>query len=244
MNGKRNNFISFSLWGDKPIYTKGAIQNTLLAKRIYPGWKVIMYYDHTVPNGIIDRLRELGVILIDMSSSGIYALFWRFLAADLPDCNYAIFRDTDSRLSKREKLAVDEWLKNGDTIHIMRDHPFHEVPFGTQGLSILGGMWGIRGGAVPMTSLIESFIANNKDQYGVDQNFLKQIYLAFEDSKTVHDEFFEKKPFPLRRKGYRFIGERMTEEGKPLSDDWVHIKNHYRGQRNPWFKKIGKLFSK
>ena len=31
-------------------------------------------------------------------------------------------RDTDTRIFLREKLAVDEWLKSGKLIHIMRDH--------------------------------------------------------------------------------------------------------------------------
>jgi len=30
--------ISFSLWGDNPVYTQGAIRNAELAKEIYPDW--------------------------------------------------------------------------------------------------------------------------------------------------------------------------------------------------------------
>jgi len=30
--------ISFSLWGDNPIYTQGAIRNAELAKEVYPDW--------------------------------------------------------------------------------------------------------------------------------------------------------------------------------------------------------------
>jgi hypothetical protein len=31
-------YISFSLWGDKPIYNVGAIKNAELWKNIYPDW--------------------------------------------------------------------------------------------------------------------------------------------------------------------------------------------------------------
>ena len=36
-------------------------------------------------------------------------------------------RDCDSRLNKREKLAVDELLKSDKNFHIMRDHPWHNT---------------------------------------------------------------------------------------------------------------------
>jgi len=36
----KKKIISFSLWGDKPMYTIGAIKNAKLAEEIYPGWIV------------------------------------------------------------------------------------------------------------------------------------------------------------------------------------------------------------
>ncbi|UZJ66102.1 hypothetical protein OKW96_08470 [Sphingobacterium sp. KU25419] len=39
----------------------------------------------------------------------------------------------------------------------MRDHPFHQIPFGTDKLGILAGMWGIKGGYVLMQDMIYKF---------------------------------------------------------------------------------------
>lgn len=235
---EKHNYIGFSLWGNAPTYTIGALKNAALAKKIYPGWRVAMYYDDTVPSDVIFQLAEMKVELHDMTKSGIYSLFWRFLAADRPDCAYAIFRDTDSRISLRERKAVDEWISDGNTLHIMRDHPFHEVPYGASRLSILGGMWGIKGNTIPLRPLIEDFCKSRPDEYGIDQAFLQQLYGKFKHSQTVHDEFFEKNPFPAKRQGYRFIGERIDEHERPVSDDWKHVKRHEKQQRRSFFSKL------
>jgi hypothetical protein len=244
----KKNYLSFSLWGSEKIYTVGAIRNAELAREVYKGWKVIVYFDNTVPNEVIEELRVLGVVLVDMTNSDIYGLFWRFMAADLPDGEYIVFRDTDSRLSLREKLAVEEWMKNGDSIHVMRDHPAHQTPFGAKGLSILGGMWGIKAGQVEMGRMIREFSIGKSNQYGIDQSFLEIIYNAFKGSMTVHDEFFDKRKFPIGREKWRFIGERIDENEQVVGNDWEEIRTYIK-EHNPslfrrlktWFRRIFKV---
>jgi hypothetical protein len=41
-------YISYSLWGDGPIYNVGIIRNSELYKRIYPDWKMVVYYKNLV----------------------------------------------------------------------------------------------------------------------------------------------------------------------------------------------------
>ena len=53
------------------------------------------------------------------------------------DVDVMISRDTDSRVSHREMIAVNKWLESDKGFHIMRDHPWHTT-------KILGGMWGCR----------------------------------------------------------------------------------------------------
>jgi hypothetical protein len=50
-------YLSFSLWGDKPIYNVGAIRNAELWKTIYSDWQMVVYYDNTVPKETIDKLK-------------------------------------------------------------------------------------------------------------------------------------------------------------------------------------------
>ena len=213
-------YISYSLWGDKPIYNVGMIKNAEQAKIIYPDWKVVVYYDNSTPKETIDKLTSLDVLCIDATSLNLYGMFWRFLAADLEDCEYVIFRDSDSRLSEREKLAVDEWIKSKKRLHVMRDHPYHQIPCGNDRLGILGGMWGIKGRLLPITKMVKKFPMSIQHNYGNDQTFLREIFFIFEDDRLTHDEFFEINPFPIKRENGRFIGERIDENDNPLTDDY------------------------
>jgi hypothetical protein len=52
-------YLSFSLWGDKPIYNVGAIRNAELWKNIYPDWQMVVFYDQTVPKETINELIKL-----------------------------------------------------------------------------------------------------------------------------------------------------------------------------------------
>ena len=96
------------------------------------------------------------------------SMMWRFTACDDEDVECFISRDTDSRLSLREKEAVDEWLESDKNFHIMRDHPYHVT-------AIMGGMWGMKRTArINMKFKVEKFINGkfHEDKKGVDQAFL------------------------------------------------------------------------
>ena len=48
--------ISFSLWGDNPKYTIGAIKNAEIAKEIYPDWICRFYLGKSTPIEIVKDL--------------------------------------------------------------------------------------------------------------------------------------------------------------------------------------------
>jgi hypothetical protein len=216
-------YVSFSLWGSKPIYCIGVIKNAELLSKIYNGWKMIVFYDSTVPQPIIKRLSEMGVITIDATTFETYGMFWRFFAYTIDDCEYVVFRDADSRISEREFSAVDEWINSGKTIHVMRDHPAHRIPYGTNRPGILGGMWGIKKTDYNLFEHIVLFIENKELNYGSDQTFLSEVYDTFQDDMMVHDEFSNGLEFPLPRVGKRFIGERIDANESPLTNDHLQI---------------------
>jgi hypothetical protein len=216
-------YISFSLWGDQPIYNVGVLKNVNLVKEIYKDWQMVVYYDNTAPTETINELKTQNVLTIDMTNKNIYGMFWRFFAVDLPDSEYVIFRDGDSRVSVREKMAVDEWLESGKTLHVMRDHPYHRIPCGNDRLGILGGMWGIKSKKISLTKLIQNYPNKGKIFYGEDQTFLKTVYSLFENDRCTHDDFFENKPFPIKRENGRFIGERIDENENPVTDDYKMV---------------------
>lgn len=194
--------ISFCLWGNDSKYTVGAIRNAKLTREIYPGWISRFYCaKDSVPENIIKALLDLDAEVVLKNTLGDWTgMFWRFEAISDPEVEVMISRDTDSRLSLREKLAVDEWLKSGKLFHIMRDHPAH----GTQ---ILGGMWGAKKPILQdMNYLINAY--DKKNFWQIDQNFLRDvIYPRVAYTSCVHDEFFEKKSFPKKRNGLEFVGQ-------------------------------------
>ena len=215
--------ISFSLWGDNPKYTIGAIENAKLAKEIYPDWVCRYYVGTSTPDNIWDVLDGMdNTELIDMGVDGDWTgMFWRFYPASEDDVDVFIVRDTDSRLSQREKSAVDEWLKSDKGLHIMRDHPYHTS-------LIMGGMWGMKKGTFPkMKELIEIYKGGSFWQ--VDQNFLnKFVYPVCKNTSYVHDEFFNledwKKQFPTERKNKEFVGDVFDEKNIRHPDYYKIIK--------------------
>ena len=130
-------YISYSLWGDNKVYTYGMVENVLLARELYPGWTIRVHYNNTVPGHIIKWLSNHDVQLVKHSNTNkALNSMWRFEDLFLPD-SIVIVRDSDSRLSQREKRMVEEWLASTKDFHIIRDHPGHTVP-------ILAGAFGVR----------------------------------------------------------------------------------------------------
>ena len=100
--------ISFSLWGDKPIYNIGAIKNAQIAKIIYPGWICRYHCGKTTPEETINELRLMNntEIVVRDEDCNWTGMFWRFEDASDPEVDIMLSRDCDSRLSEREALAV------------------------------------------------------------------------------------------------------------------------------------------
>lgn len=208
--------IAFSLWGNNPKYTIGAIRNAELAQEIYPTWICRFYIGKSVNEDIINTLRNFdNVEIIMMDEDGDWTgMFWRFLACE--DADVMLSRDTDSRLSERERLAVYDWLNSDKDFHIMRDHPYHTA-------AIMGGMWGCRNGILRnIRTLVSDY--NRGNFWQVDQNFLKEIiYPMVKNSSFVHDEFFERRPFPRERMGLEFVGDVFDETNNRHPEYWKYL---------------------
>lgn len=209
--------VSFSLWGDNPKYTIGAIRNAELINEVYIGWKARFYLASTVPVEIQERLSEIpNTEIVFMDHEGNWdSMFWRFKACK--DADIMISRDTDSRVSLREKYAVDEWLSSPFDFHIMRDHPYHNA-------LIMGGMWGCRNGILnDIDVLLGKF--KKSDYWQVDQHFLKKVvYRRIRKNAFVHDEFnrFDRnrRSFPSERVNYEFVGDVYDEFDNRHPEYW------------------------
>lgn len=219
--------ISFSLWGDNPKYTIGAIKNAELAPEIYPGWLCRFYVGDDVPSKIVDKLQSFDHVELVHKETGSWdAMLWRFLPMSEEGIEVTISRDTDSRLNHREKAAVDTWLDSNLAFHIMRDHRLHNAP-------VLGGMNGCRGGKVKdIEHQIRCFIEGlpKSDYYLIDQQFLSRFIIP-EMTRTndvlVHDYTTNRLTFdrfkdythqwPIERVGDEYVGAPFNQNDELLA---------------------------
>lgn len=211
--------ISYCLWGSNPKYTIGAIKNAELANKYYPGWNSRFYCAKDVNTAVVSKLKSfpnVDVKLVDTKGDWKFTIN-RFLPMS-ENIELMISRDTDSRIGDREVAAVNEWIKSGKSAHIMRDHPYHG------GFPMLAGMFGVKGGIIKNVSALFNLIGQLPEQYHYDQIFLsKFIYPYIEKDVLVHDEIFEKKPFPTKRNGLNFVGQAFDENDKPCNPEHAEL---------------------
>lgn len=221
--------VTYSLFGNNEKYLKGAIENAKLVRDIYPGWVAKFYVSRSVPVYVCDKLKELGSDVVLVEGHDQYQnTLWRFKAFSEQGVEYAISRDCDSRLTLREALAVEEWIKSKRKFHIMRDHPWHQD-------LILSGMCGAVAGVVDFDRL---WGEAKEDRYGVDQDILaRHVYPAIRKNSFIHDSFckfeIDSVKFPSQRINDEFIGEVIDENGRANEIARAELK----AVENSWFLK-------
>jgi len=222
--------ISFSLWGNNPTYTIGAIKNAEQAKKFYPDFECWFYiHEDSVPKEIIENLTILDNTKIilksgDLNNENCKPRMWRYEPIDHPEVEIMLSRDTDTRFLLREKLAVEEWIKSSKNFHIMRDHPHHNF-------CILAGMFGTK--KIPQINswknIIEKYEKINNRLY--DQDFLRDfIYPLIKDDSVIHASFHNyethSKSFPIDYdEEYNFVGGYVYQD-ESRSIEHIHaLKN-------------------
>ena len=209
--------ISYSLWGNSPMYTIGAIRNAELAETIYPGWICRFYVGDDVAEDIVNKLKSFDnteVIVMKNTMPDWQKTIWRFYAINNEGVDFVILRDTDSRLTLREYEAVLEWQLSGKYFHIMRDHPYHTE-------AIMAGMWGCKPKEL-MDRINEEIYTKN----GLDtiSNFSEVIddWLIQEKKNIADQKQNHLKPEQLVTKGIDQILLRSLIYPMVVSDAYIH----------------------
>ena len=123
-------------------------------------------------------------------------------------------RDTDSRLSLREKELIDNWLETEYNYMIIRDHDAHyEFP-------ILAGMWGKKNILmdISLKDAMQEYMSVK--QYLVDQFYLRdKVWPAIMNDTAIYGV----KEVDWMRETYdfennNFIGQTYTENDEPVYD--------------------------
>jgi hypothetical protein len=215
--------ISFSLYGNSPIYTNGSIQNAKIIPTIYGNdWKV-RFYVKDVLNETVQILKDLNCEIIDMNNSNIRnGRMHRFLA--IKKDNIVLIRDCDSVITYREKMMVDQFINSKKKLHIIRDHPNHKE-------HIMAGMYAFNCSKIDMNELVERSELKNNSNYMSDQLFLGQsIYPLYTGDMLIHDNFNkfyrEKNELVLKwPRQINHIGQRITNE---VGEDTIRL-NEFKG---------------
>ena len=206
-------YFTFSIWGDNPKYLQGAIRNAELAEQIFSDWTCVFYHDSSVPKETIDRLSAFKNTIVKEVTDNSFGAFWRFeMMFNNP--GVILSRDTDSRLSLREKELIDNWLETEYNYMIIRDHDAHyEFP-------ILAGMWGKKN--ILMDNSLKDAMQEymSVKQYLVDQFYLRdKVWPAIMNDTAIYGV----KEVDWMRETYdfennNFIGQTYTENDEPVYD--------------------------
>ena len=230
----KKDIISFSLWGNNPIYLRGAIRNLLETPKLYPGWICRFYVDQSVPKDFGVLVKELGgeVITEHPGQTQRQKLGWRFQVANDANTRRFLVRDADSVISRREVNAVEDWIQSDRWFHVMRDWWTHTD-------LVLAGMWGGRAGLLEtlMPKLL-AYQSGKLETANIDQWFLRDcVWGAIRSHCLIHDRYYralDAKQWPDSiPEGNFHVGqnesavraEYQTEMLKPLIQkyDWLRL---------------------
>ena len=176
--------IVYSLYGNQPRYTVGAIKNAILVQK-YPYYTMRFYVGESVPEWLISTLKLFENVEIwpMMGPEDSRAMFWRFYALAELDYDYILVRDADARLNDREIDMHQEFVESGKGFHIIKDHPTGH------NYLISGGMFAAKSLVLhDIHKLIDAW--GPKNHYGNDMEFLAWIYNRIKDDCLIHDEYY------------------------------------------------------
>lgn len=217
--------VSFTLFGDDPndVYFKGAVRHATQYHQEYPEMDLWFYIGRSVPDEVVKRIKmanpraEFDYVsdIEDQTST-----WWRYRALKHSNHDYILFRDVDSRLSRREMHATQEWLDSKWPYHVMRDHQFH-------GRQLLAGLWSIKKSHFQAHRNIPDSITG--DWYGTDQVALltwvwticRRQILAHIGCYHIFEKMDQRMPFKVpRSKAVPFVAQGHN------GDDTIRYPEH------------------
>jgi hypothetical protein len=221
--------ISYSLYGDNPRYTVGAIKNAAIALSYLPDFTLRFYVGESVPDWVTTTLKRFKNVQLHpmMGSENASAMFWRFYAlADL-DYDYILVRDCDARLNAREIAMHNEFVESAQNFHIIKDHPTGH------NYLISGGLFAAKKIALhDIHKLIQ--VWEPQARYGNDMDFLQRIiYPRIAGEALIHDEYFNtpnsiKCKIP-KQSTLNMVGAALDENDKFVYDNDCRLSMHETG---------------
>jgi hypothetical protein len=173
--------LSYCLYGTIPRYTYGLLANIEQLATFYPGWEAWVYHTADVAQFALDHLRCYDTVRLIPTE--LACATSRMLALAAVDVELLLLRDADSLLSRRDRLAVQEWESSDYLAHAMHDNRAHIR-------ILMGGLTGFRWPSrldPHMQQRVYDWVAKHGVAWGVDEDFLEQVvYPKVQRSLLIH----------------------------------------------------------
>lgn len=190
--------FSFCLYGTASYYYTGLLENIQLIQKHYPDFSIVVYLGECDHSWVIPD----GVTVVHTGKAGPINMLFRYKALAYADVGFV--RDTDSRITERDRWCIDQFLQSSYTYHIIRDHIWHRS-------KIMGGLFGWK------ESRTIEFDENHPSGYGYDEGVLsEQLYPAICDRTLVHTNI------------NGFLGEHSERITLPHADPADFVGNVYK----------------
>ena len=190
--------FSFCLYGTDSYYYTGLLENIAILQQYYPDFSVYVYLGECDPSWTLPD----SVTVIHTGKVGPINMLFRYKAVEIADIGFV--RDTDSRITERDRWCIDRFLQSSFSFHIIRDHIWHKS-------KIMGGMFGWK------ERISVDFDENNPSGYGYDEMIL---------SNTLYPRILDKTLVHTNINGYK--GEHSERITLPQKDTRDFIGNVYK----------------
>jgi hypothetical protein len=186
--------FSFCLYGTEPNYYTGLLENIKLIREWFPEFDIFVY------KGVCDPSWEIpNATVVETNREGAVNMLYRY--TPLKTAEVGFVRDTDSRITERDRWCIQEFLASSYGYHMIRDHVWHKS-------RLMGGLFGWK---KPIDISIE---IPAEASYGYDEFYLGEVlYPRIVSDMIVHTNLFA------------FLGEHSARIKIPAKDPSDFIGN-------------------
>ena len=159
--------FSFCLYGTEPNYYTGLLENIAIIKEHYPEFTIVVHKGFCDPTWVIPEGVEVNIT----NREGAINALLRYLSLCTAEVGFV--RDTDSRITARDRWCIDQFLKSDKSYHSIRDHYWHQS-------KLMAGTFGWKR---PLPLMMPT----HEVGYGYDEQFLTQcVYEQIKPELLVH----------------------------------------------------------
>jgi len=164
--------FSFCLYGTEPNYYTGLLENIKLIRDHFPEFEIFVFRGVCDPTWTIPE----GVTVVETQREGIVNTISRYLPLQTAEIGFV--RDTDSRITERDRWCIRDFLESPYSYHVIRDHIWHKS-------RIMAGMFGWK---KPLDFAME---VPTDTYYGCDEAYIASaIYPRIASDLLVHTNIY------------------------------------------------------